>query len=110
MTIIRAAIEVPSVADAVVLQGDAWPVTEPVGYIRLTQFSERSSQELEEALQSMAAKQVKSLILDLRNNPGGLLTAAVEVSGKFLDGGPVVHIVGRDHEKKTLQPSLCDPQ
>lgn len=102
VTIIRAAIEVPSVADAVVLQGDAWPVTEPVGYIRLTQFSERSSQELEEALQSMAAKQVKSLILDLRNNPGGLLTAAVEVSGKFLDGGPVVHIVGRDHEKKTL--------
>lgn len=102
VTITRAVIEVPSVADAVVLQGGSWPVTEPVGYIRLTQFSERSSQELEEALQSMVAKQVKSLVLDLRNNPGGLLTAAVEVSAKFLNGGPVVHIVGRDHEKKTL--------
>ncbi|MGI6082886.1 MAG: S41 family peptidase [Limnochordia bacterium] len=99
--IIRDVIEVPSVTDVVTFQDDPWPVSEPVGYIRLTQFSERSSQELEEALQSMASNRVRRLILDLRNNPGGLLTAAVEVSSKFLDGGPVVHVVGRKNAKKT---------
>ncbi len=99
--IVRDIIEVPSVTDVVIIQDDPWPVTEPVGYIRLSQFSERSSQELEEALQLMASNRVKKLVLDLRNNPGGLLSAAVEVSSKFLDGGPVVHVVGRNNAKKT---------
>lgn len=102
VTIIRAAIQVPSVADVGILQGESWPISPPVGYVRLTQFSERTSAELEEALQTVERQGAQGLVLDLRNNPGGLLTSALEVASKFLEGGPIVHIVGRDHEKQTL--------
>jgi len=102
VSITRALIEVPSVAEAKVLAGKEWGNAIPVGYIRLSQFSERTSEELEDALQGLEKQRVQGVILDLRNNPGGLLTAAVQVSSKFLEGGPIVHIVGRDQERKTV--------
>lgn len=98
----RAVIQVPSVTDTEVLSGPTWHLNVPFGYVRLAQFSERSGAELDNALQSLDKQHVQGYILDLRNNPGGLLAAAVEVSSQFLSGGPIVHIVGRDREKKTL--------
>jgi carboxyl-terminal processing protease len=100
--ITRAMIKAFSVSGTTVMRSGKWPVTEPLGYVRLTQFSERSAAELRDAIKSLQAQQVKGIILDLRNNPGGLLTSAVEVAGLFLNGGPVVHIVGRGDEKQTL--------
>jgi carboxyl-terminal processing protease len=67
-----------------------------VGYIRLRQFQEQTPQDLDNALEKFTKDGMKSLILDLRNNPGGLLTAAVEVSEKFIDDGKlVVYTEGR---------------
>jgi len=69
-----------------------------VGYLRITQFQERTDADLEQALQAMWAQspQLKGLILDLRNNPGGLLDQAVLVSGSFLEKGKlVVYTKGR---------------
>jgi carboxyl-terminal processing protease len=67
-----------------------------VAYIRLRQFQEQSPHDLEVALDKAAKAGMKSLVLDLRNNPGGLLTAAVEVSEKFIDDGKlVVYTEGR---------------
>jgi carboxyl-terminal processing protease len=67
-----------------------------VAYIKLRQFQEQSSHDLEQALDKAAKAGMKSLVLDLRNNPGGLLTAAVEVSEKFIDDGKlVVYTEGR---------------
>ena len=61
-----------------------------IGYIRLSEFQERSSEELEEALRELEALGMDSLILDLRNNPGGLLDSAVKVAEKFIPSGEVI--------------------
>lgn len=85
----RAVIKVASVRD---LRGfTKFPVDESgIGYVRLWQFGERTSIELERALKKMEGKDMKALILDLRDNPGGLLDQAVEVSEKFLPRGQLI--------------------
>jgi carboxyl-terminal processing protease len=71
-----------------------------VGYIRLTQFNGRAAEEIKQAVQALTAKtppdQIKGYILDLRNNPGGLLDQAVRVAGAFLISGEIVSVRGRD--------------
>jgi carboxyl-terminal processing protease len=69
---------------------------EGIEYVKLRQFQEQSPQDLDAALDKLRKNGMKALILDLRNNPGGLLTAAVEVSEKFIDDGKlVVYTEGR---------------
>jgi carboxyl-terminal processing protease len=72
------------------------------GYVRLAQFQERSDRDLQRALEKMAAEKsgLKGLVLDLRNNPGGLLTQAVRVSDMFLDSGLIVYTEGRIESQK----------
>lgn len=85
----RAEIKVPTVKD---INGKSeFPVDENyIGYIRITQFGEKTSDDLENALKKLEAKNVKSIILDLRGNPGGLLDQAVGVCEKFLPRGTLV--------------------
>jgi carboxyl-terminal processing protease len=66
-------------------------------YVRLAQFQERSDRDLQRALEKLAAEKsgIKGLVLDLRNNPGGLLTQAVRVSDLFLESGMIVYTEGR---------------
>ena len=67
-----------------------------VAYIKLRQFQEQSPHDIEAALEKFDKAGMKALVLDLRNDPGGLLTAAVEVSEKFIDDGRlVVYTEGR---------------
>ncbi len=68
------------------------------GYVRLSAFNEKATDETRAAIEDLKAKNpaMKGLILDLRNNPGGLLDQAVGVAGLFLDGGEVVSQRGRD--------------
>jgi carboxyl-terminal processing protease len=68
------------------------------GYLRLSGFNEKATEETLAAIDDMKAKnpKLKGLILDLRNNPGGLLDQAVGVAGLFLDGGEVVSQRGRE--------------
>lgn len=61
-----------------------------IGYVRLSFFSERTPDELDQALDELKEAGAKQLILDLRNNPGGLLDSAIEVSSDFLAPGTVV--------------------
>jgi carboxyl-terminal processing protease len=74
-----------------------------VGYVRLTQFTSRAADELKQAIQALTTKippdQFKGYILDLRNNPGGLLDQAARVAGAFLTSGEIVSIRGRDPDK-----------
>ncbi len=72
------------------------------GYVRLAQFQERSDRDLQRALEKMVAEKggIKGLVLDLRNNPGGLLTQAVRVSDLFLDSGLIVYTEGRIEAQK----------
>lgn len=92
-TLVREIIKIPSVK--------YWLIKPDIGYIRLTQFIQTSAEDLEKALLALEKANVKSIILDLRNNPGGLLTAAVEVARKFIPKGDIVSIKGRDGEKNT---------
>ena len=69
-----------------------------IGYIRITNFSERTGNALEsavKALKSQAGDKLAGIVLDLRNNPGGLLDQAVTVTNDFLDQGEIVSIRGR---------------
>ncbi len=61
-----------------------------IGYVRLVQFGEKTSQELDTALKKLKSQQMKGLVLDLRWNPGGLLEQAVDVCEKFLPRGQLV--------------------
>ncbi|GAB4166496.1 MAG: S41 family peptidase [Geothermobacteraceae bacterium] len=81
-----------------------------VGYIRLAQFQERTAEDLYQALDALGAENgapLSGLILDLRNNPGGLLDQAVAVADTFLKDGLIVYTEGRDPES-VLRFSAAD--
>ena len=87
----RAVINVPSIKDTRVLDGQ-------IGYVRMLQFGESTADDLQKELDTLEKQQVKALVLDLRSNPGGLLSAAVEVAQKFLRRGDlIVFTRGRDN-------------
>lgn len=79
----RAIIKVKDVKGARILE-------DGIGYVRLTGFNEPTADALQKALDELSEQGMDSLILDMRSNPGGLLTAAVQVSEKFLKSGEVV--------------------
>jgi len=95
--ITREIIKVKSVKDAKLYKGR-------YGYIRVAQFQEGTSRELEKALDALTAKaengKLEGLMLDLRHNPGGLLNEAVKVSDLFLDAGLIVYTEGRVGSQK----------
>ncbi|MDF5737812.1 MULTISPECIES: carboxyl-terminal processing protease CtpA [unclassified Nostoc] len=67
----------------------------PIGYLRLTQFNANASTELAHAISSLEKKGAAAYILDLRNNPGGLLQSGIEIARLWLDSGTVVYTVNR---------------
>ena len=101
VTITRDVIKVQSVKNRVLEPG--------FGYIRITQFQARTTEDLQKAIGELRKKTkeagLKGLVLDLRNNPGGLLTAAVGVSDAFLTEGGIVSIKGRNEEDKIVYNS-----
>ena len=66
-----------------------------IGYIRVTAFSRDTATDLRKALEDLKARKMRGLILDLRFNPGGLLSSAVEVSNMFISKGRIVSVKGR---------------
>ncbi|HET9916190.1 MAG TPA: S41 family peptidase [Candidatus Binatia bacterium] len=96
-------IEVSMIRDVIRVQSVKSRSLEPgYGYVRLAQFQERSDRDVQRALEKLAAEKsgLKGLVLDLRNNPGGLLNQAVRVSDLFLDSGLIVYTDGRIESQK----------
>ncbi|MDA1231453.1 MAG: S41 family peptidase, partial [Planctomycetota bacterium] len=85
----RRSIRVWTVNDTKILPGT------DVGYFSLSRFSQNSTAEVDQALNELYKKGMKSLVLDLRGNPGGLLTTCVEISDRFLACGTIVTTKGR---------------
>ncbi len=92
--IVRAEIELTSVH---------FEMREDIAYIRITHFSERTSEELSPVLQSVTQEAATGIILDLRSNPGGSLQAVVEVTSQFLTEGVVVNIVDNQGNQTVLE-------
>ena len=101
----REIIEIKSVSLAEEIRGG-------VGYIsmRQTRFSESTSEEVEQAIKSLLAKGVKGVVLDLRGNPGGLLSQATQVADLFLPkGAPIVSIREREGRREEVKHSQRRP-
>jgi carboxyl-terminal processing protease len=93
--------DIPIVRDIIKIKSvKAKMLKDDIGYIKLTQFQEMTAEDLTKALKDLKQKGMKSIILDLRNDPGGLLNSAVDVSGQFLPPKKlVVYIKGRTGDK-----------
>jgi carboxyl-terminal processing protease len=102
-TLTRAVINVDMIKD--INSQRKFPLGEDkIGYIRITQFGDKTGEELEAALKKLKAQGMKALIMDLRWNPGGLLDEAVEVCQKFLPHGQlVVTTEGRDPRENSVR-------
>ena len=97
--IIRAIIKVDSVKDVKILENN-------IGYLRITQFNEPTAKEFEAALTKLEGQGMDALVIDLRNNPGGLLESAREVASKFVPAGElIVSTEGRDPAQKLVYRS-----
>jgi carboxyl-terminal processing protease len=94
--IVRERFEIPSVFSEV-LDGD-------IGYISFYDFNQRTRSQIDAALQKINVNSLKGLIIDIRNNPGGLLTSAIEVGSAFVpDGNVILHEVFGNGEEITFE-------
>jgi carboxyl-terminal processing protease len=100
ITVKRAIIEVPTVVSDLRKLNDTPDFMidkdKKIGYIRITEFHSNTAAEVKAAVEELKTQGVKGLILDLRGDPGGLLTAAVEISDLFLEKGVIVSTRGRN--------------
>jgi carboxyl-terminal processing protease len=102
LTVTRDVVKVQSVKGVGYGSGGGWDfVIDPehrIAYVRITTFMESTAEDLDKALLPLFAQPggLKGIILDLRYNPGGLLTQAIEVSDRFLESGVIVSTRGRD--------------
>ncbi|MCL2305294.1 MAG: S41 family peptidase [Planctomycetaceae bacterium] len=94
--IIRREIEIVSVEDVHLIDGK-------IGYIRINCFQASTTREMKNALETLRRQGMQSLILDLRGNPGGLLSVAVEVANLFLDRGIIVRTQDRSSQSETIR-------
>jgi carboxyl-terminal processing protease len=96
ITLVRAVIKVSSVKSKL--------IEDDYGYIRISSFQSRTAQQLKKQIKKLLSKnkdkKLKGLVLDLRNNPGGILNGAVEVSNTFLNDGLIVYTKGRAKDSR----------
>jgi carboxyl-terminal processing protease len=90
----RRRVEVPSVSSVSVVDPAAG-----IAYLRISNFQRTTAAEVDQALRSLYAQGARSLIIDLRRNPGGLLDAAVEIADRFLPTGKIVSTRGRNAQE-----------
>lgn len=90
LSIQREQVDVPSVEDAQIIDRDYG-----IGYFRLANFQKTTSRDVDAALLKLQREGMRSLIIDVRGNPGGLLTASVEVADRFIPEGMLVSTRGR---------------
>tara|TARA_B100000809_G_scaffold249779_1_gene281507 strand:- start:2759 stop:4456 length:1698 start_codon:yes stop_codon:yes gene_type:complete len=90
----RRRVNVPSIEHVQIIDREAG-----IGHIRITCFQKTTSRDLDNALWKLHRQGMKSLVIDIRNNPGGLLTGAVEVADRFLNQGTIVLTRGRNSDE-----------
>jgi carboxyl-terminal processing protease len=112
LTVTRELIHVSTVLGDTYGTGDKWnfmlDAEKKVGYVRLTAFSRNTTQELRDALTTLKTAGMKALVLDLRFNPGGLLSSATEISDLFIEEGKIVSTKGRNTDERVWNAKKPD--
>jgi len=93
----RARLEVPTVAHRL-KEVNGYRI----GYIRLDEFNGHATEQMVEAIKSLTEQEAEAFVLDLRSNPGGLLSASIEISRLWLQRGPIVRTLDRDGEPSEI--------
>ena len=100
IAVTRGKVPVPSLLESRVLEGG-------IGYIRISDFKQTTAHDLADKLKELEAKGMRSLVIDLRWNPGGLLSASEEVASLFLPKNTLVtYTKGRKHDDGTVQDEM----
>ncbi|MFQ6744490.1 MAG: S41 family peptidase [Alphaproteobacteria bacterium] len=110
LTLKRDIIKVKSIKFDDKVLADADPEdkdTPKVGYVRISDFGATTARDLKDALEKLEKKNVVGYVVDVRNNPGGYLTAAIDVSDAFLDSGEIVSTRGK--EKTDIDRTFATP-
>lgn len=109
VTLSRAEINIETVQGDKHGDDDSWDFLiddeQKIGYIRISSFTKRTASDLRNAIQTLEEAGTRGLIIDLRNNPGGLLESAVEVCDMFMDEGVIVSTKGRITPERKLSAS-----
>jgi len=96
-------LELKLTRDVIRIKSVRWRVEDDVGYVRITQFNEQTTEGLKAAIADIEKQvpdsKLKGFVVDLRNNPGGLLPEAISVSDTFLDRGEIVSTRGRQSDE-----------
>ncbi|MDO8735721.1 MAG: S41 family peptidase, partial [Thermoleophilia bacterium] len=95
---VRRAIELPIISEEMIERDGR-----KIGYVRLDQFSLDAGIKLKAAVDSLIAQGAQGIVLDLRNNGGGLLDESINVSSVFIQNGTIVSVVGRDGDSQTYE-------
>ena len=98
----RATIQVHTVA------GEMLPDTDGIGYIRIASFSEHTADEFKDAYHALEKDGVRGMIIDLRENPGGLVTSCVAIANMVVPKGPVVSVVQKDGTREEYESDLSE--
>ncbi len=96
--LVRSSIQIKTVAGKM--------LSDEIGYIRISMFNENTGSDLARKYQELEKEGMKAVVLDLRDNPGGLLQESVKVSNLFVPKGPVVSVVTRDGEREVHSSTL----
>lgn len=97
-TIERASIHVKTAAGKM--------LEDNIGYIRISSFAEKTADEFKNSLEQLKSENMNKLIIDLRENPGGLVTSCVEISQTVVPKGPIVSVIHRDGTKEEYKSDL----
>ena len=107
VSVTREVVHVDTVLGDVRDADDSWDfmfdAQQKIGYIRITSFSRDTARQVREAMEDLNKNNLRGLVLDLRFNPGGLLTAAVDVSDLFISRGRIVSTKGRNRKDRTWE-------
>ena len=82
-------------------------LSDSLGYIRISNFSEHTGKEFKDTLETLANNHMKGFILDLRQNPGGVITSCVEIAREIVPAGPIVSVIKRDGDKEVYSSDLA---
>ena len=107
VTVVREIIQIPTIVGHQRNADHTWNYllddVNKFGYLRITHFAKNTPEDLRQTMDTLVEAGVKGIVLDLRSNPGGLLTAAIEIADMFLESGTIVIVKGRTVPERTWQ-------